>query len=359
MAAAMTPPERMGALMMGGKPDRVPVVPFVLGYAAQITGISLGDFYADGNQCFEAQFAAMRLHGYEMTPMYGYACCGAWEFGGKVGFPYDAAYGAPHVIEHPVKTPADVERLEVPTFKKGSLPGAYREADKLARRCIELGMPATVQSGSVFTTAANVVETSKLLTWIFREPKTVHLLMEKVTQMFINALEYFASEYGPENCLPFDGGPVEANTVISPKSFRDFAYPYVQKVHQKVKDLGIPAVLMHPCADQNLNLPYYIELREKLGWSGKYFWLFGPETPLDVQIKSFGDHDIICGNVDPPSIQFKSYEEVFQLCKENIEAGKDSPNGFVLSPGCELPPLAPPVKVMAMMEAAEQFGRYE
>lgn len=356
--AAMTPHERMGALMMGEKPDRVPVVPFVLGYAAQITGISMGEFYADGDKCFEAQFSSMRLHGYEMTPMYGYACCGAWEFGGKVAFPYDPAYGAPYIVEHPVKTPADVERLEVPSFKH-ELPGAYREADKLARRCVEMGMPASVQVGSVFTTAASVVDTSTLLTWLYREKKTVHLLMEKVTQMFENALDYFASQYGAENCLPFDGGPVEANTVISPKSFAEFAFPYTEKVHQKMKDLGIPAILMHPCADQNLNLPYYIQLREKLDWSGKYFWLFGPETPLDVQIKSFGHHDIICGNVDPPSLHFKSYEEVFQLCKENIEAGINSPNGFVLAPGCEFPPLAPPIKLMAMMDAAEQCGRYE
>ncbi len=358
MHKAMTPQERMHALLKGETPDRTPVVPFILGYAAQIVGISLGDFYSDGNMCFESQFASMRLHGYEMTPMYGYASCGAWEFGGKVGFPYDAAYGAPYVLEHPVKTVEDVERLEVPSFRN-VLPGAYREADKLASRCVELGMPATVQCGSVFTTAANVVDTATFLRWIYREPKTVHLLMEKVSQLFINALEYFSGKYGAEHCLPFDGGPVEANTLISGKTFQEFCFPYVEKVHKKMRDLGIQAVLMHPCADQNHNIPYYIKLREILDWSGKYFWLFGPETTVDVQIKSFGHHDIICGNVDPPSLQFKTYEEVVELCRENIEAGKYSPNGYVLAPGCEFPPLAPPIKVMAMVDAAEKFGQYE
>lgn len=358
MKSAMTPQERMGALMMGQKPDRVPVIPFILGYAAKITGISMGDFYADGDQCFEAQFASMRLHGYEMTPMYGYASCGAWEFGGKVGFPYEESYGAPYVIEHPVKTIQDVERLEVPDFKQ-VFPGAYGEADKLARRCVEFGMPATVQAGSVFTTASNIVDTPTFLKWLFREPRTVHLLMEKVAQFFINTLDYFAAQYGPEHCLPFDGGPVEANTLISGKTFAEFIFPYVEKVHRKIKELGMPAVLMHPCADQNLNIPYYIQLRESLGWSGKYFWLFGPETPIKTQIDSFGRHDVVCGNVDPPSLQFKSYAEVVDLCRENIQAGKDSPCGYVLAPGCEFPPLASPSKVMAMMDAAEQFGRYE
>jgi uroporphyrinogen decarboxylase len=108
-----------------------------------------------------------------------------------------------------------------------------------------------------------------------------------------------------------------------------------------------------------MNIPYYVELRKKLNWEGRYFWLFGPETPIQDQIDNFGDHDVICGNVDPPSIQYKSYEDVVRLCKENIEAGKDAPNGFVLAPGCEFPPLAPPVKVMAMMDAAEKYGRYD
>jgi len=77
MPTRMSPPERMHAVLAGERPDRVPVVPFVLGYAAKIIGKSIGDFYADGDKCFESQFASMRLHGYEQTPMYGYASCGA------------------------------------------------------------------------------------------------------------------------------------------------------------------------------------------------------------------------------------------------------------------------------------------
>ncbi len=357
--ATMTSQERMTAVLTGQKPDRVPVIPFVLGYAARITGISLGDFYADGDKCFEAQFASMRLHGYEQTPMYGYASIGPWEFGGKVGFPYDTAYGAPYITEHPVKSVEDVERLEVPTFKNGNLPGAYAEANKLNRRCVSFGMPATIQIGSVFTAASGVADTAMVLRWLFREPKSVHLLMEKVTEMFLRGIEYFAAEYGPENCLPFDAGPVEANNVISAKSFEEFVFPYVTKIHHKIRKLGMPVVLMHPCANQNLNIPYYVKLRESLNWEGRYCWLFGPETPIADQISAFGQKDVICGNVDPPSFQFEPYEKLVELCRRNIEEGKNAPGGYILSPGCEFPPLADPVKVMAMIDAAEQYGKYE
>lgn len=348
----------MHAVMMGEKPDRVPVVPFVLGYAAHVTGTSLGDFYADGDKCFEAQFMAMRLHGYEQTPLYGYASLGAWEFGGEVGFPYGPGHSAPYVKRHPVMSVEDVETLEVPDFDR-ELPGSYKESVKVGDRAAKYGMPVTFQTGSTFTAASLVADTSLFLKWVFKEPKVLHQLLDKVSDMFVGALECFADRYGAEKCMPFDGGPVEANTVLSPQKFEEFAYPYMEKLHMKIKELGFPAVLMHPCADQNLNIPYYVNLREKMGWYGRYVWLFGPETPVKDQIAAFGDRDIICGNVDPPSIQTRSYEYVVQMCKENIEEGKNAPNGFILAPGCEFPPGASPNKMMAMMDAAEQFGRYD
>ena len=358
MSTRMSPLERMFAVILGQKPDRVPVVPNVLGYAAQIVGASLGDFYSDGDLCFEAQMTSMRLHGYDQTPMYVYASCGPWEFGGEVGMPYDNAYGAPYAKRHPVMEIQDIYDLEVPQFKEGALPGAFPQAEKLVRKCVELGMPATVQVGSAFTAASVVADTTKFLKWTFTEPKAMHVLLDKVSDMFINHLEYLVGKYGPMTCMPFDGGPVEANTVLSAKMFEEFVYPYYLKVHKKIRDLGIPAVLMHPCADQNGNIPHYIKLREETGWHGKYIWLFGPETPIEKQIEAFGHHDVICGNVDPPSLQFRTYNEIFELCRQNIEAGKDAPNGYILAPGCEFPPMAPPASVMAMMDAAEKFGTY-
>jgi uroporphyrinogen decarboxylase len=251
----------------------------------------------------------------------------------------------------------DIDKLEVPDSDKPV--GGYVEAQKLCDRCVEMGMPAMFQGGSVFTAAAVVADTSKFLKWTKTEPKSAHALLDKVTQMYINQIEYFANRYGPEKCVVFDGGPVEANTVISPQKFEEFAFPYMMKVHKKIRELDIPVTLMHPCADQNLNIPYYIKLRESFNWKGIYAWIFGPETPIKTQIEKFGSHDIIGGNVDPPSIQTKSYQEVVQLCKENIEQGMDNPRGYILAPGCEFPPMAEPIKPMAFLDAARQFGVYK
>jgi len=60
--------------------------------------------------------------------------------------------------------------------------------------------------------------------------------------------------------------------------------------------------------------------------------------------------------VDPPSFQTKSFDEVLALCKDNIAQGMNSPSGFILMPGCEMPPLAPPINVHAMLVASRQMA---
>ncbi|MBP1907942.1 uroporphyrinogen decarboxylase family protein [Methanolobus bombayensis] len=358
MTQRMTSPERMMAVMSGKRPDRVPVIPFALGYSSQVTGVSLGDWYADGDKCFEAQFASMRLHGYEETPMYGYASMGALEFGGEIEYPYGKGQGAPFVKKHPVNTIEDIDKLQVPDFEK-ELPGAYKQADKLASRCAEMGMPVSVQVGSTFTAASVVANTSEFISWLLMEPDAAHLLLGKVCDMFINAIDYFVDKYGAQKMLPFDGGPSESNTLISAEMFEEFAYPYMKRIHTHLKEAGVNSVLMHPCSDQNKNIPHYVKLRTEMDWSGKYVWLFGPETPVKAQIEAFGDHDVVCGNINPSLFLTESYEDLVEICKENILEGMHSPSGYMLAAGCEFPPHAPPIKLMAMMDAAETYGRYE
>lgn len=357
MTKAMTPPQRMLAVLNRKKPDRVPVVPFIQAYAARVAGMSLGEFWSDGDRYFDANLISMRLHGYEQSPLYGYAACGPWEFGGKIKMPGNNGDTAPAVIDHPVKTLEDIDRLKVPDFEK-ELPGAYAVADQTAERCVALGMPAGFQVGSVFSAAAQVAETTQFLTWVMSNPDAVHQLMEKVSDMFIKALCYFADKYGAENCMPFQAGPMEANGMISPVQFETMVYPYNLKVNQKIRELDIQTVLMHPCGNQNLNIPYYVQMRQACDWHGRYIWIFGPETPIANQMKAFGEKDIICGNVDTLAIIEKPYDEIVELCKSVIETGKSNPGGFILAPGCEFPADAAPIKVMAFMDAAEQFGRY-
>ncbi|MEM1574068.1 MAG: uroporphyrinogen decarboxylase family protein [Candidatus Methanomethylicaceae archaeon] len=355
MKERMTSLERMMAVLMGQKPDRIPVNPFILGFAAKICGVPIGDLYADAKKSFRAQLLCAEMYGYDATPMYGYASFGAWEFGGKIGFPYEPGQSAPYVIKHPVETPEDVDKLEVPDPKKaGSIPIAM----ELARLCYEHKFPVVFQAGEVLTTAANIAEPARLLNWMARKPDVVHKLLKKVAEFFIEVAKYFTSTFGADKCMAFTGGPIESNKLISSKQFEKFVFPYMKEIHSKVLGMGVNIILEHPCSDQNANLPYYVKLREEMNWRGKYIWVFGPETPLEKQIECFGKYDVIMGNVDPVAFQFKSFEELLLLCKDNIERGIKNPSGYILGVGCEFPPPSPPINAYALVKAAREYGSF-
>ena len=50
-------------------------------------------------------------------------------------------------------------------------------------------------------------------------------------------------------------------------------------------------------------------------------------------------------------------EQVKEKCKEQIEVLAPG-GGFILSTGCEFPPNGSLLNAIAMMEAAEEYGRY-
>ena len=56
----MSPDERLIALMKGKPLDRVPFMPFILGFSARNVGISLASFYSDPEKANETKSAASR-----------------------------------------------------------------------------------------------------------------------------------------------------------------------------------------------------------------------------------------------------------------------------------------------------------
>lgn len=347
----MTPAERMRALLMGEKIDRVTCIPFTIGYTARVSGFSIGDFYKNPKTCVRAQLLAAELHGYEQPILYGYAAFGAWEFGAEVELPYKEGMSAPVVKKPCVEKPEDVDKLEVPDPKTaGSIPIAL----EVARQAVKLGMSAAPQVGLPFTMAGNIIGPQRMLLWLIEKPELVHRVLRMATDFVIDNAKLYAREFGPERCLAFDGGPLESNYLISPEQFEKFVLPYAKEIHEKVLSMGYPMFFSHICGEHNKNLKHW----KKIPYGKPGILSFGREVDLEVLKREFGKEHIIMGNVDPPSIMVKSYDEVLKLCRDCVEKGKDNPTGYILGAGCEVPPYSPPVNVHAMMKAVREYGRY-
>jgi uroporphyrinogen decarboxylase len=260
---------------------------------------------------------------------------------------------APIVIRRPIQTEEDGWNLQLPDVKTaGSLPIGI-EFSKMQRN---FGMPAMPPSAGVFNMAGNLVGAETWCRWLIKKPDLCHHILRLTTEHRIQVLQYWIDTFGPGNVQARDGAAIESNQLISPKQFKEFAFPYIKELHERI--LAMPVVKTiptHICGDQTLNLPYWAQV--DYGYPG--MCSFGHEVDIDYAIKLFGGRNIIMGNINPTIIQMGRPEEVYEECRKCIEKGKKVPRGFILMSGCEVPAMAPPYNIWIMRKAVSDFGWYD
>lgn len=348
----MTQAERIEALYSRKKVDRLPYVLRGYGFSARNVGYPIADIYENPSKSFEAQSWTAEMYGSEATPWYTFVSYGAWEFGGTIKWPADRYESGPSVAQRPVHSEEDLWALELPDVKTaGSVP-RMMEFAKLQE---ERGVPIGVICGSPFTHAANLCGTEQFMLWLAMSPETAHRALRLMTDHILQVVQYFVDTFGQGRVLARSAAPTESNYLISPKQFEEFALPYLKELHEGALVAGVKTIYCHICGEQNKNMPLWAQI--PMGDPGMLS--FGHEVDIETAARHFPDQ-IIAGNINPRVIAGGSPTEVFDLCHEAIEKGKKyCESGFVLMPGCEIPPTTPPYNMYIMRRAVEEFGWYD
>jgi len=257
--------------------------------------------------------------------------------------------------EEAVKTEEEAWNLQMPDPKTaGALPKRM-EFSKLQEKA---GLSIRFMTRSPFNTGADICGVELFCRWLLRKLDICHRLIRIGMEHTFQVLEYWVDTFGEENIFYLMSSPSESNQVISPKYLQEFALPYHKEFHNRLRSMGINRFLFHICGDQNLNLPYLAELAASAdGWPHPSILSFGHEVDLAIAAKYFPE-DIIVGNIEPALFQTAKPQQVYDLCRITIEKGKKIPGGFILAPGCGMPPRAPSYNVWMMTKAVNDFGWY-
>ncbi len=138
---------------------------------------------------------------------------------------------------------------------------------------------------------------------------------------------------------------------MSPRHFREFAFPSLEKVVTQLVSRGITPVL-HCDGNWDRNLDVFHELPK-----GKIILQLDGATDIFRAKQVIGDHCCLFGDVSSTMLAFGTPDDVSGYCKKLIDVvGRDG--GFILAAGCEIPPNARPENVKAMIDAAARFGYY-
>jgi uroporphyrinogen decarboxylase len=347
----MTNKERIEALLKGQPVDHVPLYPFILGFSARNVGYPLATIYSDPQKSFEAQLWTQEQYGFDWGPVYGYASYGTWEFGGKIKMPESNYEQAPSHTTFPVQSEEDIDKLQLPNvITDGCLPLAMEFSHLQAKQ----GTPITLVFGGNFTIAGNICPVEKLCRWMLKKPELAHHILRLATDHIVDAVKYWADTFGSEQVIAQIWEPLASNDIISPRQFERFVLPYMQESGEKILSMGIKHIFYHICGEQNLNLPYWAQM--PMGDPG--ICSVGSQIEITTAIEYLGDKAIIAGNIEPHLLQTGTPQQVYELCRKAIEAGKKAPRGFMLMSGCETPPETPPYNIYLMRKAIDDFGWY-
>ncbi len=236
----------------------------------------------------------------------------------------------------------EAEALAVPPIGSGRTQ-IYIDAIKKAS---ELITDRPVLAGMIgpFSLAARLLDVSEIMMDCYDEPDMVHTVMKKATAFLIEYAKAY-KEAGANGIVMAE--PVAG--LLSPALEEEFSSPYVKEIVDAVQDDSF-VVIYHNCGD---NVPHMLT---SILATGSAAYHFGNAVDMEKDIIEKVPSDVIVmGNVDPAGVlRMGTPETVRTTTKALLERCSKYPN-FVLSSGCDIPPLTPWENIDAFFAAKEEF----
>lgn len=233
------------------------------------------------------------------------------------------------------------EALQVPEIGAGRTQ-IYIDAIEKSMQLIE-DRPVFAGVIGPFSLAGRLLDVTQALIYCYEEPDMVHVVLEKCAQFIIKYIEAYKAvgANGVVIAEPLAG-------LLSPALAQEFSGDYCKRIIETVRDENF-GVIYHNCGNTaNITL-------DSIFSNGANAYHFGNAVDM-AEILEKAPADTICmGNVDPAgefrngtpeSIRAKTLEIMEKCCKH--------PN-FVISSGCDIPPLSSWDNIDAFFKAVDDF----
>ena len=196
-----------------------------------------------------------------------------------------------------------------------------------------------------FSLAGRLMDVGEAMAYCYEEPDMVHTVLEKTTAFLIEYCNAYkaAGANGVVMAEPLAG-------MLSPNLAEEFSHPYVKQIVDAVQTDEF-ALIYHNCGD-NVAL-----MTDGIYGIGAMGYHFGNACRLADMIPSAPADVLVMGNVDPAGqINQGTPESVREATVKVMEECCHAPN-FVISTGCDIPPMSPWANIEAFFSAAEEFYR--
>jgi uroporphyrinogen decarboxylase len=307
-----------------------------------VIGVKVSELRNNGKLLAKAQVAAYRRFCYDGIRIFTDLYIQAEAMGAKVRCPLDeTAY-----LESPaVSNVAQIDTLRPADPLKAGLLQEHLEAMARALEAVGEEVPVTGALTAPFTNASFLIGTENLVRLTLKKPQTVHRLCEVSLETSLRCAEAMLKT----GCTPSLTDPMSSSTLISPRLFREFSFPYLKRLIDFIHGHGKP-VTLHICGKTH---PVW----ELMADAGADCLSIDNEAVLRDAKTKVGNRVRLMGNVPPAAVMFQgSGDEVRSAVRRCVSEAHDNPRGYILASGCSLPTETPFSNIDAMMNAVREIG---
>lgn len=340
----MTSKERTVAALTGKPYDRIPVNLLMSDHAARAIGVTVGEYNRCAKTMARGQITAWRRYGMDLINT-GPGLVGIPEaIGSTIAFPD----GSPYVARFAVENADNLERLRVPDpHRTGRLP-LFLEAAAIAINEVGDEVPVSMTASGPFTTASNIRGTDAFLRDLHRDPAFAHRLLRFATDSVI-AFATAAVKVGARIGL---ADPTSSGTLISPRQFREFAFPYLKETVAAITEAAGTPPSLHICGNTS-------KIWQEMADTGVSVLSLDNAVDIGEAKAEVGERVALLGNVHPTATMYLGTpNDVRANARECLAKAWDTPKGYILGLGCALPIDTPAENILTLVEAAREFGRW-
>jgi uroporphyrinogen decarboxylase len=336
----MTSRERILCALNGGVPDRVPycevgvsdrVVKALSGEA--IDGVTGGIDEMSGRDC-ALELKISEILNRDVVCYHAHPPVPAERRVGGDGIPY--------FLDGPVKTIADLDRIELPDPEGEEL---WEGAESFIASSEDHATVLVTRIGISAAYLATGMETFSIS--LYEDPVLISALLDRYTEWTSRVVRQ-AGRLGFDVVWTADDLAFKTGPLLSPKMFRDQILPFARRVADSV---SMPWIF-HSDGDMSELLPDLVDL----GVSG-----FNPIEPEAMDIgavkKDWGDKLCLVGNVSVHTLAARSTAEVECEVQRLLDTVAQD-GGFILASGNSLASYCKPENVRMMLDTLAERGTY-
>ncbi|MBP3375505.1 MAG: uroporphyrinogen decarboxylase family protein [Clostridia bacterium] len=241
----------------------------------------------------------------------------------------------------------EAEALVVPRVGSGRT-DIYIDAIKKATKMIT-DRPVLAGMIGPFSLAARLLDVTEIMVDCYDDPDMVHTVLEKVTEFLIEYAKAYkaAGANGIVMAEPVSG-------LLSPSLEEEFSSPYVKRVIDAIQDDDF-ILIYHNCGG---NTPRMVSSFLSFGAAAYHF---GNAVDMAEMLEKMPSDVVVMGNVDPAGVLRMGDKATVRQTTLDIMEKCCQYDNFVISSGCDIPPLTPWENIDAFFAAVDEFyaGRGE